>query len=97
MMKNYIQRLTKACHPAAFILWWLLRIAVLYALISNIAGNSTDVSAVIQYAFTFVAMFIWEICMAMPEKSFMRLMPASLQVFSTLLLFSAAFLEALLF
>ena len=91
-MKNYIQRLTKACHPAAFILWWLLRIAVLYALISNIAGNSTDVSAVIQYAFTFVAMFIWEICMAMPEKSFMRLMPASLQVFSTLLLFSAAFL-----
>ncbi len=91
-MKDYIQRLKKACHPAVAVLWWLFRLPVLYALISSVISGSSDISAIIQYALTLIAMFMWEICMAMPEKSFMRLLPASLQIFSSGLLFSAAFL-----
>ena len=91
-MKDYVQRLKKACHPAVFVFLWLLRLPVAYALVSSIISDSRGVSEIIQYAATLVAMFTWEICMAMPKKSFMRLLPASLQAVFSALLFAAAFL-----
>lgn len=91
-MKDYIQRLIKACHPVYFIVWWLFRLPVIYALISCASELSANIDAFIQYALTLAVMFAWEFCMAMPKKSFMRLMPASLQLFSSALLFAAAFL-----
>lgn len=91
-MKNYIQRLKKGCPVAGFAYWWLLRLLMLYALVAGFFKDPFDLGATLQFAITIVAMFAWEFCMAMPEKSFMRLLPASLQHFSSALLFSAAFL-----
>lgn len=77
-MKEYISRLKQGCQTKTFILWWVLRVAVLAAFVVSLIGEGYTLTGQIHTAACFVGTFLWELSLAMPKKSLFRLMPSSL-------------------
>lgn len=90
-MTEYFQRLKSGCSKGTYAFWWLLRIATVGIFIESLFREPLNPSALVQTGTNFACMFIWELCMAMPEKSFARLLPSSLQTALNVGLFVAAF------
>lgn len=78
LMKEYISRLKSGCGTPVFILWWVLRIAMLAAFILNFSADTFTVTGQIHIAFCFISTFFWELSLAMPQKSIFRLIPSSI-------------------
>ncbi len=90
-MKNYINRIKNGCPKHTFIIWWFFRALMIYAFVAGFFKKPFDITDPLQVGANFVCMFIWEICMAFPEKSLLRHMPASLQTLLVCGVFCASF------
>ncbi len=77
-MKGYIARLKSGCSIPVFVLWWVLRIAMLAAFVLNFSADSFSLTGQIHIGFCFISSFFWELSLAMPKKSIFRLIPASI-------------------
>ena len=77
-MKEYISRLKSGCKLPVFLLWWILRFAMIVAFVLNFSADSFTLTGQLHIAFCFISSFFWELSLAMPEKSLFRLMPASI-------------------
>ena len=84
-MKEYIKRLTAKPSAVSLIWWWILRIVTAVFFVKSIAEGA-HISVPFQLGLSLAAMFGWEICMAAPEKSFMRLVSPVYQNISAALL-----------
>ena len=84
-MKEYIKRLTAKPSVVSIAWWWILRIITAVFFVKSIVEGA-DASVPIQMGLSLAAMFGWEICMAAPEKSFMRLVSPVYQNISSALL-----------
>lgn len=90
-MKDYIQRLKDNCSKRTFIIWWIFRAFMIYAFIAGFFKKPFDITDPLQVGANFACMFIWEVCMLLPEKNLLRHMPASMQTMITLGVFCASF------
>lgn len=88
-MKDYIKRLTARPSKASLVLWWVLRIITAYYFVLSIK-QGLHISVPVQLGMSLAAMFGWEICMAAPEKSFLRIISPVYQNVSVVLLFVTA-------
>ena len=79
MMKDYIQRLKSGCTKGQLVLWWIYRLLMIYALISTLLKNPSDIALTVRLVAGLAGMFLWEIFMAAKEKSFVRYIPSFLQ------------------
>lgn len=77
-MKEYISRLKKECGKHTFILWWVLRLLMLFSFVASLLDETATPTCQIHTAICFVGSFLWELSMAMPRKSLFRLLPASI-------------------
>lgn len=77
-MKEYISRLKSGCRIQTFILWWVLRVLMLFAFALNFSAESCSLTGQIHIAFCFISTFFWELSQAMPKKSLFRLIPSSI-------------------
>ncbi len=91
-MKEYIHRLKAGCSKGNFVLWWLMRLLLVYAFAVSVAKEGYDITVPVGTALSFVSTFLWEMMMASPPKSFLRFMPSSMQTFINLGLFAYGFL-----
>lgn len=93
-MKEYINRLKTNAKPWEFILWWVFRALMIFAMIKGIVGvanGSTDLSDPLQVFGNLIAMFIWEIFQLFPEKTFARHLPSYMQDIMIVMVFAASF------
>ena len=88
-MKDYIKRLTARPSKASLAWWWILRIITAYYFVMSLK-EGLHASVPVQLGMSLVAMFGWEICMAAPKKSFMRIISPVYQNVSVTLLFITA-------
>ncbi len=77
-MKEYISRLKGGCKAPVFILWWVLRVLMLAAFVLSLFSENCTLTGQIHIALCFVGSFLWELSLAMPEKSLFRFMPPSI-------------------
>ena len=88
-MKDYIKRLTAKPSWLSIAWWWILRIITAFFFVKSVV-DGMHISVPVQLGLSLAAMFGWEICMAAPKKSFMRLVSPVYQNISVLLLFITA-------
>ena len=79
-MKEYISRLKSGCSTPAFVLWWVLRTAMLAAFVLNFSAETFTVTGQIHIGVCLIGSFLWELSLAMPGKSLFRLMPSSIHI-----------------
>ena len=91
-MQNYIQRLKDGCTKGQFVLWWVFRVLMIYALIATLLKEPFDISLTVQLIAAFAGTFLWEMCMATKENSFTRFIPSFLQTGFIICIFVSAFL-----
>lgn len=93
-MKEYINRLKSNAKPVEFIVWWIFRGLMIFAMIKGIIGlvnGTNDLSDPLQVFGNLLAMFAWEIFMLMPEKTFARHVPSIVQDGLIVMVFAASF------
>lgn len=101
-MKEYISRLRGGCKLHTFLYWSLLRLLMLYAFFVYLFTNRglgediTAVTGMIHIIVCFFASFLWELSQAMPKKSLLRFMPASIHTALNTGLFISSFFGVLL-
>lgn len=91
-MKEYIQRLKNGCTKGQLVLWWAYRLLMIYALVTTLLNNPSDIVLTVQLAAGLFGMFLWEMCMATKKNSFTRFIPSFLQTGFIICIFAAAFL-----
>lgn len=91
-MKEYISRVKQGTKTHTFILWWVLRLAMLLTIALNINNPEVYLSEKLQLVMCFLGSFLWELSMAMPEKSLFRHMPSSIHTVINLGLTASAVL-----
>jgi hypothetical protein len=79
-MKQYFKRIFDNVRWWQLVFWWIFRIMMFIAMF--IPSKTSEINAnqnMAQMGANFVAMFMWEIFMLFPEKSFVRQLPSSIQ------------------
>ena len=77
-MKEYISRLRRECKTSVLISWWIMRALLLVSLIISITDEKFTLTGRVHTALCLLGTFLWEISLAMPEKSLFRLIPPSI-------------------
>ncbi len=105
-MKNYFKRLTSGAKKWQFVWWWIFRALMIFGIFVplfqdkvsfiHISKQIPFVQNMIQMLANTVAMFLWEIFMMFPEKSFIRQVPSYVQNASVPFIFCTAFCGAFL-
>ena len=106
-MKNYFKRIFSQTKPWELVLWWIFRCLMIAGIFlplfpSLMEKLPTTRSAIpfaqnlLQMGANTVAMFLWEIFMMFPEKSYVRQIPAYVQNVSVPFVFATAFCGAYL-
>lgn len=90
-MKEYIHRLKDGCPKGRAAVWWIFRLLLIYAFVASFFREPFSATLPVQLGISLAFTFSWEICMAFPEKSFLRFIPSALQTFLILGLFAASF------
>lgn len=90
-MKEYINRLKSNAKIGEFILWWIFRALMIYAMIKGFTAKPFIAADPLQVGANLVGMFGWEIFMLFPKKTFVRHVPSLVQDFSVLMIFAASF------
>lgn len=91
-MKKYLKRLSDGCPLPVFILWWLMRLAMGWALAGSLTADSFNLQNTIHISVCLVASFFWELSLVTGKKSIFSLMPSSIYTFINCGLFLSAFL-----
>ncbi len=101
-MKEYISRLKDGCKLHTFIYWSVLRLLMLCAFFGYLfADGASDkdavrITGVIHILVCFIGSFFWEFSRAMPEKSILRFVPASIHTALNTGLFVSSFFGILM-
>jgi len=93
-MKEYINRLKSNASIGEFIYWWILRGLMIFAFVKGIIGminGTNDISDPLQVIANFAGMFVWEVFMLTPKKTFSRYIPSQVQDFLIIFIFAASF------
>lgn len=77
-MKEYTSRLKQGGGIQVFVFWWLMRVAMLAFFAASLFNDTYTITSRLHIAVCLIGSFLWEFSMAMPEKSFLRLMPTSI-------------------
>lgn len=78
--KAYFKRIFDNVKWWELVFWWIVRLMMLVAMF--VPSKTSEIEAsqnMAQMGANFVAMFLWEIFMLFPEKTFLRQLPASIQ------------------
>lgn len=93
-MKEYLNRLRSNAKTGEIIYWWIIRAFMIFAMVKGIIGvvkGENDLSDPLQVFGNLLAMFVWEIFMLMPEKTFARHIPSIVQDGMIVMIFAASF------
>ena len=106
-MRNYFKRIFSGAKPWEIAFWWIFRAIMIFGMFMPLFQDklpsflqiSKEISLgqnMLQMGANTVAMFLWEIFMLAPEKSFLRQVPAYVQNISAPFIFCTAFCGAFL-
>ncbi|MBQ8503211.1 MAG: hypothetical protein IJ491_02925 [Clostridia bacterium] len=87
VIKAYIQRLRDNCSAGTYILWWLIRLGMVFLFIEELINGEEGSTAPVELLMNLACMFIWEISMAMPQKNVFRFIHPVLQTIITVCVF----------
>lgn len=93
-MKDYIKRLKENCPTRRFVFWWVIRAFMIFAFVKGFfpaEGEAFDITDPLQVGANFLATFVWEIFMALPEKTVFRHMSSGFQSALSVGVFLASF------
>lgn len=87
VLDAYYHRLKDNCPKYIYALWWVIRLCIIYLFVEAVITEPKGSIVPIELIMNLACMFIWELCMAMPQKNVFRFVPSALQTIITVCVF----------